>query len=281
MNLVTNWCDWDIPLHWGGVSDPFQPIERRYRNSYECLKVFAETKYPFIVSSKGILSAEPEYLELLQECNCVYQISMVCAKYDVLEQGAPSFEERITIAKRIVPKVKRLIVRVQPYMHEVLYDVLENLAKFRDLGAYGVIIEGIKFFTNKQGLVKVGADYCNPYKLIREDFLRLKDKAHSLGLSIYAGENRIRALGDSLSCCGAEGVKGFRGNHFNLNHILNGDFVEPTLAQKQTGTAGCFKAIYQDTKNCRMINKLSFSEMMLKYYSERKPLLEEIFGLRY
>ena len=21
----TSWCDWDIPLHWGGMSDPFQP----------------------------------------------------------------------------------------------------------------------------------------------------------------------------------------------------------------------------------------------------------------
>ena len=23
---TTNWCDWNIPIHWGGVSDPFQPI---------------------------------------------------------------------------------------------------------------------------------------------------------------------------------------------------------------------------------------------------------------
>ena len=43
------WCDWNIPLHWGGMSDPFQPAEKRYRLSYECLKVFAETQYPFIV----------------------------------------------------------------------------------------------------------------------------------------------------------------------------------------------------------------------------------------
>ena len=24
----TSWCDWDIPLHWGGMSDPFQPAEK-------------------------------------------------------------------------------------------------------------------------------------------------------------------------------------------------------------------------------------------------------------
>ncbi len=28
-NDTTNWCDWNIPVHWGGMSDPFQPIEKR------------------------------------------------------------------------------------------------------------------------------------------------------------------------------------------------------------------------------------------------------------
>ena len=27
----TNWCDWPIPLHWGGLSDPFQPAEKIHR----------------------------------------------------------------------------------------------------------------------------------------------------------------------------------------------------------------------------------------------------------
>lgn len=27
----TNWADWKIPLHWGGVSDPFQPCEAIHR----------------------------------------------------------------------------------------------------------------------------------------------------------------------------------------------------------------------------------------------------------
>ncbi len=27
-NAETSWCDWNIPLHWGGMSDPFQPVEK-------------------------------------------------------------------------------------------------------------------------------------------------------------------------------------------------------------------------------------------------------------
>ncbi len=45
--------------------------------SYECLQLLTETKYPFVVSTKGRLVAEPEYIELLSKCNCVVQISMV------------------------------------------------------------------------------------------------------------------------------------------------------------------------------------------------------------
>ena len=83
----TAWCDWNIPIHWGGMSDPFQPIEKNIKASYECLKLLAETKYPFVVSTKGRLVADPEYLELLARCNCVVQVSMVCSKYDPLEPG--------------------------------------------------------------------------------------------------------------------------------------------------------------------------------------------------
>lgn len=72
----TAWCDWNIPIHWGGMSDPFQPIEKNIRASYECLKLLAETKYPFVVSTKGRLVADPEYLDLLAQCNCVVQVSM-------------------------------------------------------------------------------------------------------------------------------------------------------------------------------------------------------------
>lgn len=70
---------------------------------------------------------------------------MVCSSYDKLEEGAPSFEERLEIARKVAPSVKRLIVRIQPYMHEVYGEVYENLEKFKAAGAYGVIVESIEF----------------------------------------------------------------------------------------------------------------------------------------
>lgn len=249
----TNWCDWNIPLHWGGVSDPFQPCEHYYRMSYNALRVFAETKYPFVVSTKGRIIAEPEYLELLKKCNCVVQISMVCSSYDKLEEGAPSFEERLEIARKVAPSVKRLIVRIQPYMHEVYGEVYENLEKFKAAGAYGVIVEGMKFASKRPGLVKVAGDYTYPKALIE---------------------------GDSLCCCGVSDLPGFKVNEYNLNHLLHGGKPAKTPQMQKTGTAMCFQSLYQNTANSRRLRGESFESEMLNVYKTKRDYVNETFGLK-
>ena len=276
----TNWCDWNIPLHWGGVSDPFQPCERYYKMSYNALRVFAETKYPFVVSTKGRIIAEPEYLELLRKGNCVVQISMVCSNYDKLEEGAPTFEERLEIARKVAPNVKRLIVRIQPYMHEVYGEVYENLEKFKVAGAYGVIVEGMKFASKRPGLVKVAGDYTYPKALIEGDILKLKQRAHELGLALYSGENRTRELGDSLCCCGVSDLPGFKVNEYNLNHLLHGGKPAKTPQMHKTGTAMCFQSLYQNTANSRRLRGESFESEMLNVYKTKRDYVNETFGLK-
>lgn len=83
-----NWCDWQIPIHWGGMSDPFQPLEREKGLSLKVLKLFRETQYPFIVSTKNKLIAEGEYFDEITKCNCVVQFSAISPKYDKIETGA-------------------------------------------------------------------------------------------------------------------------------------------------------------------------------------------------
>ena len=108
------WCDWDIPLHWGGLSDPFQPAERKMHYSLEALKVFAKTQYPFIVSTKNKMISEEPYLSLIKQCNCVVQFSCTAPEYDEIEKGASTFEERVEAARKITATGKRVNMRCQP-----------------------------------------------------------------------------------------------------------------------------------------------------------------------
>ena len=182
--LETSWCDWEIPVHWGGLSDPFQPCERKHKTTMQCLELFRETQYPFVVSTKGKLVADDEYLDVLKDCNCVVQISAVCSSYDKIELGCPTFEERLDMMRKISPHVKRVIVRMQPYMCEVFDEAYANLERFKEAGVYGVVVEGMKFKKKKPGLVKIGGDWCYEYDALLNDFLRLKERAHELGLKL-------------------------------------------------------------------------------------------------
>lgn len=273
--IETNWCDWDIPLHWGGMSDPFQPAEREHKLSLECLKVFKETQYPFVVSTKGKLIAEGEYLDLIKACNCVVQISLVCPEYEQIEPGAPSFDERLEMISKISPH-KRVNVRIQPYMTEVHDSIMQSLHRIAEAGAYGVVVEGMKFAKKKAGLEKVGGDWCYPADALEGRFAEIKAEAHRLGMKFYSGENRLRSMGDALCCCGIDGLEGFKGNAFNINHILNGQLEEPTESQQRKGTAHVFNSIHQAAGVSQRLKALSLKDMMLSEYINRPDYYNHI-----
>lgn len=275
--IETAWCDWNIPIHWGGMSDPFQPIEREHRISLECLKVFKETQYPFIVSTKGKIIVEKEYLELLKDCNCVVQISCVCPEYNKLEPGAPSFQERVEMI-RILSKYKRVQVRIQPYMLEVHGSVMNSLKLFAEAGAYGVIVEGMKFIKAKEGLIKVGADICYPLDRLQPKFEEIKNAAHSLGMKFYSGENRLRSMGDSLCCCGIDGMEGFEGNSFNINHIINGDIKPYRPKMEETGSGWCFKSLDQAAGHTPYFKQVTFKNAMLDELKNKSVYFKKMFG---
>ncbi len=258
------WCDWDIPIHWGGLSDPFQPVEVERKRSLECLKIFAETKYPFIVSTKGRAVVLPEYLELLSQCNVVMQISLVAPEYDELEPGAPPFLERVEMIRKLSKVCKRVNVRHQPYMIDVFDSVMNiTMPSVYEAGAYGVVVEGMKFYDGKRkGTIQNGADFVYPLNVLQPQFEAIRDRAHEIGLKFYCGENRLRWMGDSLSCCGADGLDGFKPNEYNLNHIYAGENPQPTEAQKKNGSTTCFKTLCQCSWASEVLDQLTFENVM-------------------
>lgn len=274
----TSWCDWNIPLHWGGLSDPFQPLEAKYKLSYECLKLLAKSKYPFVVSTKGKLIVEEEYLSLLKECNCVVQISLVCPEYDKLEPGAPPFEERLEMIRLLSRNVQRVMVRIQPYMTEVHKSILQNLPRFKENGAYGIIVEGMKFLKKQPGLEKIGGDFAYPKNLLEQKYKEIRVKAHELGLKFYCGENRLRGLGDNLTCCGIDGLEGFKPNEYNLCHLINGAKAEPSQKMKEPNTAYCFQSMNQSAAGHKNLEGMSYNEKMLSEIKNKKQYYKGLFG---
>lgn len=260
----TNWCDWRIPLHWGGLSDPFQPAERKGGTSLKCLEIFAETGYPVIISTKGRLITQEPYLSLLRKCNAVVQVSMVCASYDRIEPGAPSFEDRLAMVAKLSGNCRRVIVRAQPYITNVKAEFIANVPRFAEAGAYGVTVEGMKFKKGKPGLLRVRGDFCYPEDLLESHYAKIKEACHAEGLAFFCAENRIRRMGDSMACCGCGDLPGFAGNGFNVVSIGSGAAADPTERMREAGTATCFKALHQSAGYGQALARESFASQMAK-----------------
>jgi len=266
-----SWCDWNIPLHWGAMSDPFQPAEKRFGVSLKCLEVFKRTQYPFVVSTKGRLIVEEPYISILSKCNCVLQISAASKMYDKIEDGAPSFDERVQMCRKISPLVKRVVIRVQPYIREALNDIIKNLTILKDAGAYGVVVEGMKYIIKRPETVKVGGDWCYKESVLRSDFNKIKEECKRIGLHFFCGENRLRSLGEDACCCGIVGLEGFIPNRFNSYHLIKGDAPRPTDSQRG-GASNCFKAMHQDRLSSKYLKNLTFEECMI---NETKNIIKK------
>lgn len=273
-NSETAWCDWNIPLHWGGMSDPFQPIELQEKVSLECLKILAKTKYPFVVSTKNTtIFSRDEYLELLKQCNAVVQISAVAPMFDIIEQGAPTYNNRINDTQAIAKNCKRLIIRIQPYITEAKQSILNNLQRYKDNGIYGVTIEGMKYFSKRQGFIKCGGDFVYPVEKLKADFIQIKEACHNIGLKFFSAENRLRYLGDDSCCCGVMDLKEFTTNKANLVHYLKNGKIEYSEKMKiiNTGTTA-FKAMNQATLSVSAFKKSSYKDIMEIFTKDKKTI---------
>ena len=264
-SALESWCDWNIPVCWGRMTDPFQPCELKYGRSLECLKWFAKTGYPFIVTTKSVLCAEnEEYYSVLKDCNCVFQMSMCCSRLDPLETGAPSYERRLSALEKIAKAVQRLIVRWQPFFNEYLKDALLTVPRVAETGAYGILV-GAAYLKKPTKLCNefYGGVYHYPVSLTEKSYLQIRASCHAHGLVFLADD--LRRLSDAMPCCTGDttNLKGFRPCKCNaVYYWLKRDEFEVTPRMREAGSGAVFHNIYYQRDDYSKLKTRSFADMM-------------------
>lgn len=276
----TNWCDWPIPLHWGGISDPFQPCELKFGRSKAFLFLFAEYFHPVVISTKSTLfmRGKTDYPMLLHDCNAVLQVSMVSPDepFATWEKLAPAFKDRLTMLYPISKIVRRLIVRIQPYTVEAKEAVLKYLPVYAASGVHGIVIEGMKSYKRTDQLTERVANVMTyPEAELYEHYEEIKYWCHDAGLRFYCGENRLRYMSDHPTCCGCDGLAGFQPNVANTNY----DPVVFTPNMKKKGTGAVFRGIKMETEDSRRCGELSYKEAFRELFPIPKsdPIDKEVF----
>jgi hypothetical protein len=98
-----------------------------------------------------------------------------------------------------------------------------------------------------------------PVERLRSEWRELRQAAHDHGLRFYSGENRLRYMGDSATCCGVGDLPDWRVNKANMNYLPE---IIYTDRQKEQGTALPFKSFAQDASSSHTLAKMSYEDAM-------------------
>ncbi len=228
-----------IPIHWGGITDPFSPFEKKFGTSLKIARYLADIQYPYIVSTKGSLILEDEYKKVLADGLNIIQISLISPDEDDLrkiELGV-SANDRLDAIEYYASIGKKVVVRLQPFIPRYTEKTYERLMKeVAKRGAKAITTEFLKIPRFLSPTIKnafqqlskgVGYNIIAYYQLVGEKtgsdieikakdkiatLLKFRETAKKYGLEFYCADNSFRHLGLTPMCCGLAGnEKGFEG----------------------------------------------------------------------
>lgn len=222
-----------ITLQFGGLSDPFCPIEEDLGLGYEILKFLREIEYPICFSSKGDLLIKPEgekYLELFKGAkNWSYKASIITLDADIakkVEVGCPSPQRRLEVLKKLSGLGIWTILRLRPFIYGISNKTSEALireaakagckamsteffcleirsinkaaAQYKTLSdVCGFdIIEFYKSMSNASGYYRLNYEFKAPF------FDKMKKICDEVGMNFHVSDAHGKDKGCSGSCCG-------------------------------------------------------------------------------
>ena len=100
-SLIDNLLNEDITLHWGGMSDPFQPIEKKLGITKQLIDISNKYNNHILFSTKSETTYDCDIRPDLHS----FQLSFTSSKTNnELEPNVPSFENRVKFYKELKSK---------------------------------------------------------------------------------------------------------------------------------------------------------------------------------
>jgi DNA repair photolyase len=226
-----------VPVHFGGMSDPFQPIEGRCGVTRRYLETLRDFSYPTVISTRSTEAAD-SFLDLLAEMPfVVVQFSFVSTRNavsDGLQPHAPSPARLLSTMEKLARRGIPVTCRWQPYVPGISEPAKEFARRVSNAGARHIAIEHLKLpveqrgplwpvlnsgagvdlaaYYNSRGAQLQGREKVLPAAVKLPAILDLRSVAHDCGLSFGAADNEFQYLSDYGCCCsGVDRFPGFDG----------------------------------------------------------------------
>ena len=248
------------PIHCGGMSDPFQPIEFKLHQTYKLIELSNKYDVPICFSTKQCYLPE-EYYKILNPELHAFQISLISDDAEWLKKYEPNVaspQQRLAFMQTLKQKGFWVAMRVQP-----LIDVdhaLNVMLKAQEIVDY-IVIEHLKIAINDKHQHELFKEqlnqYCvngnsryfeKPYLLKLKDILYLQSKVKKCKIGV--GDNDLHHLSQSRCCCGIDTIGGKFDNYlkYNLTYFTTGNITEQeanSLYVPECSCAGCFMSDQQ------------------------------------
>ena len=132
------------PMALGTNTDPYQPIEGKWRITRSVLEVLAETRHPFTITTKSdrVLRDIDIIAAMAKQCLAGVALSVTSLSPEIsrtLEPRAPSARKRLAAVKILADAGVPTIVAIAPVVPQVTDHELEAIVEAaREAGATGV-----------------------------------------------------------------------------------------------------------------------------------------------
>ena len=274
-----------VPLHCGGMSDPFQSIEFDLHLTYQLIELSNKYQYPILFSTKTAKLPD-EYYSILDPKLHAFQSSIIgwsnayISKY---ETNTPMACERADFVRSLRERGFWCGVRIQPCID--LNEVLELVDQLEDAPSY-YTVEHLKIPVDNEQVKLLFKDeyqsigfYRSQNNLrnieIRPDIKKanikaIQELANSYGVLVGVGDNDLHYLSQSRCCCGIDTIGESFDNwmKYNLTYFITGE-VEDDIWMPKCNLASCF---YSGT---RMNSTVDAKDATNKYIRDNKDLVPD------
>jgi DNA repair photolyase len=242
-----------VPLHLGGMSDPFQCREWKYGVTKEFLKLSKKYNYPVNISTKTD-NLPDEYFEILDPKIHTFQISLIGISDEYIrrfETNTPLANSRINFIKKLKDMGFWVSIRIQPIIK--INEVVELIKQTEKLVNY-YTIEHLKLPSDNNAMMKIIIPllHDNPVKLISkgreyefggaEKLKNIKLIKSITNVKIGCGDNDFHTMSDSLNCCGIDTMPEAFNNWMKYNSMYIKMTGDRDVWFPKNNCNGCFNS---------------------------------------
>lgn len=215
-----------ITWHCGGMSDPFQPIEKELNITKDLVDVSNKHNIHILYSTKS----DSVYNCNIKPENASFQLSVTnVSNNKAIEPNVPDIENRLLFFKQLKTNGFNVGIRIQPFIPNI--STIEIVKMFE--GADHFILEGIKlvpqnntqknYMMNICGLKKDAFTQMGLLNLQPEIRLAMYqpfiDYFESHNISYSIADNDLHNMGNNFCCCGDKLVR--KSTTFNTTYLFH------------------------------------------------------------